>query len=159
MTFEEKEKWLNRAFELSKEWPYLKEEYDEVRRLHDRCTDISANTEPGLGSGGNSTENKYIQYVSASRSYGKSLQMQTEIFIATKGEISRAIRTLKNPAERAVLSGRFLRFKRLPEIAKKLHYSLSQVKRLKKQGIEKIIIKEDTQIVILSKKTIPNETE
>lgn len=146
MTFEEKEAWLNRAFELSKEWPYLREEREEVRRLRERCTDTSVSIDGGSGSASsNTTENKIVSYVAVSLRYGKTLEQQANIYLATKAEIRRAINTLKNPAERAVLSGRFLRFKKLPEIAKKLHYSVSQVKRLKKAGIEKIIIKDATK--------------
>lgn len=146
MTFDEKEAWLNRAFELSKEWPYLREEREEVRRLRERCTDTSVSIDGGSGSAsGNTTENKIVSYIAVSLRYGKTLEQQANIYLATKAEIRRAINTLKNPAERAVLSGRFLRFKKLPEIAKKLHYSVSQVKRLKKAGIEKIIIKDATK--------------
>lgn len=145
MTIQEKEAWLNRAFELVPEQAYLKEELEELRRLRDRCTDTSVNISGSSGgSCGNATEAKLITYAAAAELYSREVEEQYRRYYAIKAEIKQAIDTLNDPAERAVLTGRFLRFHKLDDIARRLHYSLSQVKRLKRRGIEKIRLKDDT---------------
>lgn len=144
MTIQEKEAWLNRAFELAPEQAYLKEELEELRRLRDRCTDTSVNISSSSGgSGGNATEAKLITYAAAAERYSREVEEQLRHYYAVKAEIREAISSLSNPAERAILSARFLRFHKLEDIARRLHYSLSQVKRLKRRGIEKIKLKDE----------------
>lgn len=145
MTFKEKEAWLNRAFEFLKERPFLNEEWREMQRLRDICTDTSAKlTGSGKGNADNSTEIKYVKYADASDRYYKQLAADRNRYLKAKAEIKEAINGLPIPQERAVLLARFIRFKKLSEIAKQTHYSISHVKRLKQRGIAHICIKDDT---------------
>ena len=143
--FEKKEAWLNRAFELRKERPSLDEEWRELQRLRDAATDISSKISGTKGGSGNSTENKYIRYAAASEEYYKQLSGERSRYYQIRAEIKAAIAELPNGAERAVLYARFIRFKKLSDIAKITHYSISHVKRLKQRGIEHICIKDDTK--------------
>ena len=142
--FEKKEAWLNRAFELRKERPSLDAEWRELQRLRDACTDTSVKIGGTKVGSGNSTENKYIRYAAASDDDFKQLSADRNRYYQIRAEIKAAISALPNGAERAVLYARFIRFKKLSEIAKMTHYSISHVKRLKQRGIAHICIKDDT---------------
>ena len=146
MTFEEKEAWLNRAFEMRRERPSLNEEWKELQRLRDACTDTSVKYgDKGGKANGNSTEAKYVRFADASDAYYRQLKADRERYLKAKAEIKQVINELPVAAERAVLTARFIRFKKLSEIARMTHYSISHVKYLKRRGIEHICIKDNTK--------------
>lgn len=148
MTFEEfekKEAWLNRAYEMRRERPSLNEEWRELQRLRDACTDTSVKYGgKGTKTRSNFTETKYVRFADASDSYYRQLKADRDRYLKAKEEIKQAINALPVASERAVLTARFIRFKSLSDIAKITHYSISHVKRLKRRGIEHICIKDDT---------------
>ena len=145
MTYKEKEAWLNRAYELRKERPALIEEWKELQRLRDICTDTSVKLSGSGGrSSGNATETKYVRLADASEAYYQQVRAERERYLSVKAEIRKAINALPVAAERAVLTARFLRFKKISEIARITHYSISHVKLLKRRGIEHICIKNNT---------------
>ena len=139
MTKEEKKKWLNRAFELSLNQSNLDAELEEVRHYRDKCTDISVKTGDGASrSGGNSTEANLINYAAASAAYEQSVRTDREEYYRVKGEIKRAIDAVEDPMIRAVLTARYLNFKKTADIAKERNYSKRQIERLLDIGADEI---------------------
>lgn len=130
MTKEEKKNWLNRAFMLSKNQSNLDAELEEVQHYRDRCTDISVKFGDGASkSGGNSVEANLINYATASAAYERSVRADREEYYRIKGEIKKVIDEIEDPMIRAVLTARYLNFRKTSEIARDQHYSKRQIER------------------------------
>ena len=139
VTKEEKKVWLNRAFQLSKNQSNLDAELEEVQHYRDKCTDISVKSGDGASrSSGNSTENNFINYAAASAAYEQSVRADKEEYYLVKNEIKCAIDALQDPMIRAVLTARYLNFKKISEIAKDQCYSKRQIERFLDIGIDSI---------------------
>ena len=137
MTREEKRKWLNRAFEMSKNQPNLDDELKELQSYWERCTDISVKQSEGSrGSSGNGVERSFVNYASASVEYERSVRADIENYYKVKNEIKGVIDKIANPLEKAVLTARFLNYKSIKVIAQQLNYQESYIKEKLQIGID-----------------------
>lgn len=143
MTDDEKKAWLNRPFTLFKNFKNLEEELQRINDLRAKCMSISTCSENSGASfthGENRTESKLVNLTEAERAYTAHVQRQIDEYYRVKDEVKNAIDGLTSPLERAVLTARFLNFKKIREIMAEQNYSKAHIIRALDSGVKHVEI-------------------
>ena len=110
--------WLSRAWNIDVE---INELLKEQKQAFESVTGAvpAANGERVQSSGGNTYENRLINYAA----YSEKIDARIDELYAVKQEIEAAIGQVDDSTLRAILIMRYLRFYTFEEIAVKMHYS------------------------------------
>lgn len=137
MTTEQLEKiaWLNRAFYAEKKLKALESLRESDRERTQRITAVYGGNDKGKSDGRvNGVEDALITLAGSIEKYDRFLKE----YNTTRKEIEMAIEGLESPREEALLIYRYLGYLSMEDIAEKMHYSTSTVKRIHRKAIEKM---------------------
>ena len=125
--------WLNRAFHAEKVAMAWRAKLERDRSLAERIS----RTGNGTGGGqGNGTESALVRLAQTEAETRERLRTLVNI----REEISSAIRNVDDPDMQAILVRHYLVYETFEQIAEKMHYDESTIRRKHKRALDKIAL-------------------
>lgn len=143
MTTQEKKKWLSQAYIIERHIETLTNENTKLERLMAQCQKCTVNYDNDgsqSGSHSNSTENAFINYISAVEEYRNELNAEIDKLIDTKKKIKQVVENVTNENAREILYKRFVGCLDFNTIQLQMHYSRSRIYELFDIGLSEIEI-------------------
>lgn len=129
--------WLSRGWRIEREIRELEQAGEEALAC---ATRVTAGTEGERvdGGGGNSSERAMAAYADAATEYAALIEERIRELVAVKTEILRAVAKVGDPTLRALLTARYVNFKKWEQIALDIGYSYMQTCRLHGKALEEL---------------------
>lgn len=126
--------WLSRGWRIEREIRELEQAGEEALAC---ATRVTAGTEGERvdGGGGNGSERAMAAYADASAEYAALIEERIRELVAVKTEILRAVAEVGDPTLRALLTARYVNFKKWEQIALDMDYSWQHVHKIHKRAL------------------------
>ena len=141
MTTDEVKKYLSSYYYLSQKVDSLKEELGYLEILANGTQGINFD-EPRVQKTP-SLKAPFVRYIDKINAKQSQIEAKVEEMINLRSEIENTIASLDNPLIELVLTYRYLNFYDWKDIAKKLHYAISYIYELHRDGLWKIALLKD----------------
>lgn len=125
--------WLNRAFHAEKVAMAWRAKLERDRSLAERISRTGNGTGGGQGNGTESALVRLAQTETETRERLRTL-------VSIREEISSAIRNVDDPDMQAILVRHYLVYETFEQIAEKMHYDESTIRRKHKRALDKIAL-------------------